>query len=151
MPIVRTFQCESCNYRMEQTLSADEWETPAPECPECAMHPMQQEFKPFGIGGTPTAKARAITENILDADYHVADMQQDRDAPVPTVRYKDQVSGVPQSSWQAAGETLQQAIVSGRQTRLKHGNGLDILQSNLKSGAERDLIEDSKKRAMRVW
>jgi hypothetical protein len=151
MPIIRTFQCVDCNHRLEVTLTADEWDAPAPPCPECEAHSLQQEFKPFGIGGTPYAKAKAITEDILDADYHVADVKHDKDAPTPTVRYKDQIAGVPSSSWQAAGETLQQAMVTGRQTRLQHGNGLDILQSNLKSGAEPDLIEISKRRAMRVW
>lgn len=151
MPIVRTYQCEDCNHRLEVALTADEWDAPPPPCPECAAHPMQQEFKPFGIGGTPYARAKAITENILDADYHVADMKQDKNAATPQVRYKDQIQGIPQSSWTAAGETLQQAIASGRQTRLTHGNGLDILQANLKSGAEPDLIEASKRRAMRVW
>jgi hypothetical protein len=42
-------------------------------------------------------------------------------------------------------------MAAGRQTRLKHGSGLDILQANLKSGVEPDLIEVSKRRAMRVW
>jgi hypothetical protein len=114
---------------------------------------MAQEFKPFGIGGTPAAKAHAIVEDIAAKDYHVADMQRDKHASVPQVRYKDATSmaAIPQSSWQAAGETLQQAMVHGRETRLKHGSGLDILQANLKSGAEPDLIANSKKRAMRVW
>lgn len=84
-------------------------------------------------------------------DYHVADMQRDKHATTPTVRYQDASSAIPQSSWQAASETLQAAIVSGRESRLKHGSGLDVLQANLKSGAEPDLIENSKRRAMRVW
>ena len=39
----------------------------------------------------------------------------------------------------------------GRETRIKHGNGLDVLQGALKSGAQPDLIEASKRRSMKVW
>jgi putative FmdB family regulatory protein len=151
MPIIRTYQCEDCNHRLDLTIPADDWDAPSPTCPECAARPMSQEFRPFAIGGTPAAKAQAIAEDIAARDYHVADMQRDKHALTPTVRYQDASREIPQSSWQAAGETLQQAIASGRETRLKHGSGLDILQANLKSGAEPDLIANSKKRAMRVW
>lgn len=112
---------------------------------------MRQEFKPVAIGGSIRSKAVAIAEDIADKDYHVADMQRDKYAVAPTVRYKDQTSTIPQSTWQAANATLEAAIASGRQTRLKHGSGLDVLQHNLKTGTEPDLIAISKKRAMKVW
>jgi hypothetical protein len=67
------------------------------------------------------------------------------------VRYKDTSGTIPASQWTAAQETLQAAVASGRQTRLKHGSGLDVLQSNLKSGAEPDLIEKSKQRMIKLW
>jgi hypothetical protein len=35
--------------------------------------------------------------------------------------------------------------------RLKYGSGLDVLQHNIKTGAEPDLVEISKRRAMRVF
>lgn len=151
MPILRTYQCEDCNHRIEVTLASDQWNDEAPECPACASRPMQQEFKPFAIGGTPTAKAHAIAEDIAANDYHVADMQRDKHADRPVVRYKDQTSTVPPSTWQAANQTLEMAIASGRQMRLKHGSGLDVLQANIASGAEPDLIANSKRRAMKVW
>ena len=152
MPIVRTFQCEDCNHRLEVTLAADDWDAPPPACPLCEARPMSQEFKPVAIGGSPSARAHAIAEDIADRDYHVADMQRDsRPEATPKVRYKDQITGISPSTWQATTETLQQAMQFGRALRLKHGSGLDVLQANLKSGAEPDLIENSKKRAMKVW
>ena len=151
MPILRTYQCEDCNHRLEVTLTADDWDAPPPPCPVCVARPMQQEFKPFAIGGTPTARAHAIAEDIADRDYHVADMQRDKHSRTPTVRYKDQSSTVLPSNWQATTETLNAAIASGRQMRLKHGSGLDVLQSNIQNGVEPDLIAISKRRAMKVW
>jgi hypothetical protein len=46
---------------------------------------------------------------------------------------------------------LEGAIAAGRQMRVKHGSGLDVLQANLKSGAQKDLIEISKQRSVKVW
>lgn len=112
---------------------------------------MQQEFRPIAIGGSNAARARAIAEDIADRDYHVADMQRDKYARTPTVRYKDATTTVPPSTWQAANQTLEMAIAAGRQVRLKHGNGLDVLQANLASGVEPDLIAASKRRALKVW
>jgi hypothetical protein len=68
------------------------------------------------------------------------------------VRYKDSTDSVLASSWgqQAQGQ-LAQAITLGRETRLRHGNGLDVLQGALKSGAQRDLIADSKRRSIKVY
>jgi hypothetical protein len=112
---------------------------------------MQQDFQPVAIGGSVRSKAEKMTEDILRNDYHVADLQRDhRDQSTPKVRYQDQR---PQSNstWGIAREALETAMAAGRQTRLKHGSGLDILQANLKSGVEPDLIEVSKRRAMRVW
>ena len=151
MPIVRTYQCEDCNHRLEVTLSADDWNAPPPPCPECEARSMQQEFRPFAIGGSVSARAHALAEDIADKDYHVADMKRDKHATTPTVRYKDQTSTIPSSTWQAASETLQAAIATGRETRIRHGNGLDVLQHNLKTGAEPDLIANSKARAIKVW
>lgn len=112
---------------------------------------MNQEFRPIAIGGSNTSRAHAVTEDILSNDYHVADMQRDKHASTPAVRYKDQTSTIPASTWQAANATLQQAISIGRETRLRHGNGLDVLQANLASGVEPDLIAASKRRAIKVW
>ena len=151
MPIVRTYQCEDCFHRIEMTLTGDEWDAPPPPCPVCAERPMRQEFRPVAIGGSPSSRAHAIAEDIADKDYHVADMQRDKQAPTPAVRYKDHISSTSASTWQANTETLQQAIMTGRAMRLQHGSGLDVLQANIKSGAEPDLIEISKRRALRVY
>jgi len=151
MPIVRTYQCEDCNHRLEVSLQADDWDAPPPPCPVCAARPMSQEFKPFAIGGSNSARAQAVTDDILANDYHVADMQRDKYATAPTVRYKDQSNTVPASTWTAATQTLEAAIAAGRETRIRHGNGLDVLQTNLKNGVEPDLIANSKQRAIKVW
>ena len=69
----------------------------------------------------------------------------------PKVRYKDQQAPLPSANWTAAPAILQQGIAIGRQTRLEHGSGLDILQHNIKTGKEPDLIANSKRMAMKVW
>lgn len=151
MPIVRSYMCPECAHTLTVTLTAEEWDAPPPICPRCNAYdfqePMQQEFKPPGIiNHSPRSKAEKITEDILAKDYNVTNMQRDhRPESTPTrVSYAN-------STWGVAREALEAAISSGRQTRLKHGSGLDILQQNLKSGAEPDLIELSKRKAMRVW
>lgn len=151
MPIVRTFQCETCFNRIELTLSADQWDDPPPICPVCTRQPMQQEFRPIALGGSNSARAHAIAEDIVANDYHVADMQPEhRMEGTPKVRYKD-ASPAQASTWGAATEAIQAAMVYGKDTRLKYGSGLDILQNNIKSGKEPDLIELSKKRSIRIY
>lgn len=151
MPIVRTYACEDCNHMMEVTLSSEQWNDAPPSCPECAQRAMRQEFMPVAIGGSASARAHAIAEDIAAKDYHVADMQDDRkEGLAPKVRYKDQTPPTP-STWGIAAAAMEQAIASGRQTRLDFGSGLDVLQHNLKTGAEPDLIAASKQRAMKVW
>jgi hypothetical protein len=157
MPIMRTYQCPECFHRMEVVLSADEWDAPPPSCEECDER-MNQEFRPFGIGGSVKAKARGITEDIIANDYHVADLKFDnRRGGVPKVRYKDETPGLKAGAWQQAQQTLQQAVDIGRQHRHHRysegpqGNGLDVLQSALKTGDQPDLIAASKRRAIRVW
>lgn len=151
MPIVRTFQCEDCFHRVELTLSSEQWDDPPPECPMCARREMQQEFKPVAITGSPTAKANTIAEDILANDYHVADIQRERRVEgTPSVRYKD-AGTAPIGAWGSTNAAMEQAIAAGRQVRLQHGSGLDVLQANLKSGVEPDLIANSKRRAIKVY
>jgi putative FmdB family regulatory protein len=154
MPIVRTYACEQCNHHIEVTLSMEQCDDPAPECPACTARAMQQQFRPVAITGSPSARAHALAEDIAANDYHVANMGDARkEGDVPTVRYKDQSpSSLPASTWSGVSQAaLEQAMANGRHTRLNFGSGLDILQSNIKSGAEPDLIANSKRRAMRVW
>jgi len=118
---------------------------------------MAQEFKPVAIGGSTVGKAVKLAETIAHEDYGVADMQHDtRRGGVPKVRYKDQGTPLQQqqmSSWGAPGALLETAVGVGRQTRLASGgyNGVDVLQKMLKDGTQPDLIEASKRRAMKVW
>jgi hypothetical protein len=153
MPIVRTYQCEECFNRIELTLAAEDWDAPPPECPTCARQPMQQDFKPFAIGGSISGKAHAIAEDIASNDYHVADIQRERRPEgTPKVRYKDAGSTPAQATnWGATSEALSMAIAAGRETRLNYGSGLDVLQANIKSGVEPDLIELSKRRSIKVF
>ena len=155
MAIMRTYHCPECNHRMEVTLTADEWDSPPPSCTACDARQMNQEFKPPAIGGSVRAKARGIAENIIANDYHVANWQSDnRLGGTPKVRYKDQTADVLPSDWQKAQHQsiLETAIGIGKQNRRQFGaDGLDILKRNIQSGAQTDLIEASKRRAIKVW
>lgn len=112
---------------------------------------MQQDFKPPGIvGHTARSKAEKLTEDIIANDYKVADIN--RSPSRANLRYQDQ--SPPQSTastWQASREMLEGAAAAGKQIRQRFGSGLDVLQSNLKSGVEPDLIENSKRRGIRIW
>jgi hypothetical protein len=150
--------CEECAHQMTVTLTSDQWDAPPPDCPRCNAYdfrePMRQEFKPVAIGGSVSAKANAVTEQILAEDYGVADMKRDhREGSTPKHRYKDQGTPAQAGAWGATGDMLSQAVAIGRQTRMASGglNGVDILQKAIKSGAQPDLIENSKRQSMKVW
>jgi hypothetical protein len=154
MPIVRSYMCGDCAHHMTVMLSAEQWDDPAPDCPVCTQHAMRQEFVPIAINGSASARAHAIAEDIVANDYKVANMSDARkEGDVPKVRYKDEsLTSLPKSTWSGVShDTMQQALVSGRETRLNFGSGLDILQQNLKNGTEPDLIALSKRKALRVW
>jgi hypothetical protein len=152
MPIVRTFMCPDCAHQLRVTLTMEQWDEPPPECPRCTTRPMDIDFRPIAIGGSTRARAIKLAEDIAEKDYHVADMNVDnREGGKPKVRYKDQNRVTPHQ-WGVAQEALQTAIALGRQTRQQHGgDGLDMLQRALKEGVQPDLIEQSKKRAMKIW
>ena len=65
--------------------------------------------------------------------------------------YKDQSDSAIPSAWQEAAhkEMLQTAIGIGKVNR--GIDGLNILQKNLQSGVQPDLIEQSKRRSIKVW
>jgi hypothetical protein len=74
-----------------------------------------------------------------------------REGMTNKVTYKDQGTRVAGQQWTGNREAIEAAAAIGRQTRLKYGSGLDVLQRALKSGDQPDLIALSKKRSMRVW
>jgi len=154
MPIIRTYGCEGCGNFMDVTLTMDQVDDPPPECPHCAGKTYQQ-FKPFAIGGTPASKAHALAEDIMANDYHVADTSFDK-YNGRKVRYKDETPKTEpdrRSTFQAAGADLAAAMQMGKKNRLSHGDPLAVLQHNIKTGKERDLIADSIQRSKqhRVW
>ena len=152
MPIVRTYACPECNNFIEVTLNADQWEAPPPSCPVCDAHEMQQEFRPVAIGGSLRSKASKIAEDIIEKDYNVADFKAEgKEGHSAKVRYKDQTPADMKSTWTAATSTIEAAIATGRETRLKYGSGLDVLQHALKTGQQPDLLAESKKRMIKVW
>jgi len=157
MPIVRSYGCGDCGRFVEVTLTMEQVDDPPPECPHCSAAAMHQEFKPVAIGGSVVGKAVRLAETIAAEDYGVADMQHDtRVGGTPKVRYKDQGNSMQQaqiSSWGVPGSTLETAMALGRQARMASGgySGVDTLQRMLKDGTQPDLIEASKRRAMRVW
>lgn len=149
--IIRSYGCAECGHMMDVQLRSDEWDKPPPACPACEQREMHQEFHPPAIVGSNIARATELAHTIAAEDYGVADLQSPSRSG-RAVRYKDQgADAIPASSWAAAGGQLQQAMALGRETRLKYGNGLDVLQGALKSGAQRDLIADSKRRSIRTW
>lgn len=153
MPIVRSYMCEDCGHALEITLPAEAWNADAPECPSCAARRMGQTFKAPGIIGSARSRAVALAERISAEDYGVADMHiEGKEGVRNKVRYKDQPARADRSSFVSANrEMLETAAALGRQTRLQHGSGLDVLQSALKSGAQPDLIAESKRRSMRIY
>lgn len=153
MPIIRTFACPACNHMMEMVLTMEQSDDPPPDCPACERRgQMQQEFRPVALGGSTAGRAGKLTEEILQNDYQVADMSKPQhEGDQRKIRYKDQVAAHPASTWNVTQDALQGAIAAGRQMRLQHGSGLDILQRNLETGAQPDLIELSKRRSMKVW
>lgn len=156
MPIVRTYGCGQCGSFIELTLTMEQADDPPPECPRCAGQ-TAQEFKPVAIGGSIAARANKLAEEIAHDDYGVADMQRDsRAESVPKVRYKDQgtaMQAAAMSSWGANNALLETAVGIGRETRMRNGgmSGVDTLQKMLKDGTQKDLIEVSKQRSMKVW
>jgi hypothetical protein len=153
MPIVRSYFCENCATQIEVTLDSSQWDDPAPDCPTCTGIELKQEFRPIALGGSPSGKAHAIAEDILANDYHVADTTRAKhEGDTPKVRYKDSPISLPASTWSGVSQAaMEQAMNAGRQTRLKWGNGLDVLQANIKSGAEPDLIANSRRKAIRIY
>lgn len=153
MPIIRTYGCEECGHYTDVWLEQHQLDDPPPDCPHCAGA-TRQEFRPIAITGSVSARANALAEKIADEDYGVANLHRDRtDGSTPKVRYKDQGNTMQKSTWGAAPGLLQEAIAIGRQNRVASGgySGVDTLQAMLKSGEQADLIEVSKKRAMKVW
>ena len=152
MPIHRSYMCPDCATRIEVELRADQWDAPAPSCAACDAREMNQEFKPPAIGGSVRVRAARVAEDIIANDYRVANFQSDwRQGGTPKVRYKDETASVLPSSFQMDGHRsmLETAISIGKANRGK--DGLDILQRNLASGAQVDLIEQSKRRSIKVW
>lgn len=160
MPIIRTYGCPECFHQMEVVLNAEQWDDPPPSCPECDRREMAQQFKPVAIGGSHRSRAVAIAEDIAANDYHVSDFTASgKEGHRAKVRYKDDTGNVQTGKWtgpnaremQMSQEALQTAVAIGRETRLKYGNGLDILKHTLASGEQPDLIEVSKRRSAKVW
>lgn len=148
MPIVRTYCCLFCNHTMRVTLESSQWDEPPPECPECALKPMAQEFVAPAIVGSNRARAVALAEDIAANDYGVADINLSRrEGIAPKVRYKDDNrSTKPQGNWGGVNpEALESALAMGRQTRMQHGSSLDIIQTMP------DYIANSKKLSVKVW
>lgn len=152
IPIIRSYQCGECFHRFDLTLAADQWDAPPPSCPACDAREAQQEFKPVAIGGSARAKAEKIAEDTIANDYGVGNIHRDRhEGSTPKTEYKPPGRSHQESTWGIAHSALTAAMSAGRQNRLAHGNGLDVLHHNLKTGAEVDLIELSKQRSMRVF
>jgi hypothetical protein len=133
---------------LEVELTAEQWDAPPPDCPRCS-NTTYQEFAPPTIGGSNSTRAADYALKIASEDYNVADIQVQRGHGPPKVRYND--SNQPASSWAPRNGALEQAIAIGRQTRLQHGSGLEVLQTGLKNKTIPDLIANSKRLSAKVW
>ena len=157
MPIRRTYQCGDCFHRLEVVLEIGQADDPPPGCPLCAQRAMDQQFVPIAVRGvqaTHRDNARKIAETIAAEDYGVADMTTRGAGVAIKHRLKDQGTPAQQqqvASWTADMSNINTAIASGRKTRAEGGDGLDILQRALKSGAQPDLIEVSKRNMARIY
>lgn len=149
MSIIRTYACEACGHVLEVELRADQWAAEPPECPRCAAN-THQEFTPPAIGGSHLARAARLAEDIAEKDYGVADMKFEKHATTPRVRYRD-TNPQAAPSWGAMNATLTQAMTLGREARLKHGSGLEVLQTSIKNGTMPDMIANAKKTSARIW
>lgn len=116
---------------------------------------MNQEFRPVAKGGSVASRAQAITEQILTQDYGVSNFQTQRgQGGTPKVTYKDQTASALPSTFQldAHRSILESAISIGKQNRREFGvDGLDMLRRGIADGTTPDLIENSKRRAIKVW
>lgn len=144
MPIVRTYGCPTCNHILEVTLTLEEWDSPPPSCPACAVR-TQQQFVPPAIVGSHRARAVKVAEDIAEKDYNVADMKIEGYEGVRNkVRYRDQaLAGV--GGWVNPAGMLQQAVQAGRKDRLQHGSSLDVIKTMP------DMIENSKRLSAKIW
>lgn len=148
MPIIRTFMCPECATYIKQELPGEAWKAGPPSCPSCDRKEMQQDFRPIAISNGNIRRASKLTEDILENDYNVADIQAGtREGDRAKVRYKEpKPSRVANpSSWGWEHTKMQEAMAIGRHTRTNYGDGLDVLQSVLKSGHQPDLLAESKK------
>ena len=136
-------------------LRADQADDEAPDCPQCSSS-TRQEFQPIAIAGVKAgnrAAATALAETIAREDYGVEDMTI-RTGEHAKVRYKDRApESQPPSTWIGPNmDMLNAGLREGAATRRDFGgSGLDVLQANLNSGAQPDLIALSKRRSMKVW
>lgn len=153
MPIVRTYGCDRCGHFTEVTLTFAQADDPPPDCPHCAVATVQ-EFKPLAIVGSIKARAADLAQTIAHEDYHATDIEVDyRQESVPKVRFKDQTSSAPPSVWTGGNAMLAQALAFGRQARMQSGgeSPIESLKRSIANGSQPDLIEVSKRRAMRIW
>lgn len=136
-------------------LAFDQADAEAPDCPHCEGM-TRQEFQPVAIAGKAAgyrAAATKMAETIAHEDYGVADMTI-RKGEHAKVRYKEPPgsSNLGSSSWVGPNfDMLQAGLREGRAVREQFGSGLEVLQGNLASGKQPDLIEVSKRRSMKVW
>ena len=150
--ILRTYMCEDCGRSVDVELRADQWDQEPPDCPYCLergeWNQTRQEFvAPKIVGGVAT-RARDTALDIAEKDYGASYIQSNGKGEPPNVRYRDDTPGG--SSWgtgnaAATHAALEQAIAIGRETRLQHGSGLDVIKTMP------DLIALSKRRSAKVW
>jgi len=156
MPVRRTYMCMDCAHSFTVVLRHDQLDDPAPACPSCSAR-TQQDFKPVAVHGVKARQAEAARAEALDIatkDYGITDINvSNYQGDKPKVSYKEQPASPERSIWAGPGaDTIAGAIRDGRAMREQMGgSGLDVLEHNLRTGAQPDLIEVSKRRSARGW
>jgi len=145
--ILRTYMCQDCGRSVEVELRSDQWDQEPPECRYCDTGVTYQEMTAPRIVGSVATRAKDIAYDIAEKDYGAASIQSNGKGEPPNVRYRDDAAA---SSWGAGSagatrEALEHAISIGRETRLAHGSGLDVIKQMP------DLIAISKRRSAKVW
>jgi hypothetical protein len=146
--------CNECGTVFNRTLEYSQVDAEPPDCPAC-LAATRQDFRPVAVHGVKARtaeEARKIAMDIAVNDYGVRDINiKNREGETNKVTYRDQPAQQP-GNWVAPNsEMLSAALADGRATREQYGSGLDVLEGNLKSGVQPDLIQLSKARCMKVW
>lgn len=144
--ILRTYCCPDCDHRIEVVLESSEWDAEPPDCPVCTVR-LGQEFKSFGVGGSPQARATKIAQDIMEKDYGATNFEIGKNRP--------QASAPTRAEQQQRSAILRSMIPDGpAQIAAGSATGgfapIHKLQQDIRGGKMPDLIRNAAKNSIRV-